>query len=231
MCGIYASISTRGSRQPSEAAKRLLCNRGPDHIGELHTDIPLENGKTWRISLTSTVLALRGGHITTQPFQDDHSGSSLCWNGEAWKIGLNTITGNDGEAVFDSLLSASSAQVTSKSSDDVLRVLRSIVGPFAFVFLDRINNQIYFGRDRLGRRSLLYKNDGNATSLELSSVADPATGPWSEVEADAIYQLSYDKSLSVLRQHDLQLEFPLKSIAPIRMHRWNGTNDDVLVSP
>lgn len=208
----------------------MLCNRGPDHIGELHTSIPLENGKTWCISLISTVLALRGGHITTQPFEDNRSGSSLCWNGEAWKIGSETVTGNDGRAVFDSLLSASSAQVTSKSSDDVLKVLRSIVGPFAFVFLDRNNNQIYFGRDRLGRRSLLYKSDGNDTSLEFSSVADPASGPWSEVEADAIYQLSYNESLCIPPQHESKLDLSLKSIAPIRMHQWNGTTDEVLVS-
>jgi asparagine synthetase B (glutamine-hydrolysing) len=228
MCGIYASISTQAFRQPSEVAKQSLCSRGPDHVGELCSQISMLNGRTYWISLTSTVLALRGGHVTAQPFKDALNGSCLCWNGEAWKIGPDTVTGNDGQAVFDALMKASSTQVTSKSSDDVLRVLRSIAGPFAFIFLDLINNQIYFGRDRLGRRSLLFKSDEVTTSLEFSSVADPTSGPWSEIEADAIYQLSLDENATHPPQEFKSDRF-LKSFAPIHIHKWNAVPLDLSV--
>jgi len=115
MCGIYASISTDGFKNPSTLAKEFLCNRGPDHIGESHTQLSLQDGKSYWISLISTVLALRGGYVTAQPFKDYHSDSLLCWNGEAWKIGTEKVTGNDGQAIFDALVRASLAQVTSEA--------------------------------------------------------------------------------------------------------------------
>jgi asparagine synthetase B (glutamine-hydrolysing) len=191
MCGIHASISTTGFQTPSEDLKQLLRNRGPDHIGEVQAHIHSNDGLSYWVSLMSTVLALRGGHVIAQPFTDISSGSALCWNGEAWKIGSEPVAGNDGEVIFDLLLKASSAQKSvSESIRAVLKVLQSISGPFAFVFFDKLHNQIYYGRDRLGRRSLLLKDNDHATSLELSSIAEPSSGPWKEVEADAVYQLT-----------------------------------------
>jgi asparagine synthetase B (glutamine-hydrolysing) len=230
MCGIYASISTDGFKNPSTLAKEFLCNRGPDHIGESHTQLSLQDGKSYWISLISTVLALRGGYVTAQPFKDYHSDSLLCWNGEAWKIGTEKVTGNDGQAIFDALVRASLAQVTSKSSDGILNVLRSIAGPFAFVFVDSLNKQIYFGRDRLGRRSLLYKHNQSSTSLEFASIADPASGLWNEVEADAVYQLSCDGSGPVETHQGILPDLLSRSIAPTYMHPWNAVPCDASVS-
>lgn len=140
----------------------------------------------------STVLALRGGQVTPQPFVDASSGSALCWNGEAWNIGSDPVTGNDGQAVFNLLMKASSSTtLASDSTTAVLEVLRNISGPFAFVFLDRNHDQLYFGRDRLGRRSLVSKYDYDFSILELCSVSGEKSS-WVEVEADGIYQLSYD---------------------------------------
>jgi asparagine synthetase B (glutamine-hydrolysing) len=170
---------------------------------------------------------LRGGHVIAQPFTDISSGSALCWNGEAWKIGSDPVAGNDGEAIFDLLLKASSPQKpASESIRDVLKVLQSISGPFAFVFLDKLHSQIYYGRDRLGRRSLLLKDNGHATSLELSSIAEPASGPWKEVEADAVYQLtcSDDHLMSEARP-------PINPLlSRVRKHTWNVLDDESAVS-
>jgi asparagine synthetase B (glutamine-hydrolysing) len=168
--------------------KQLLCKRGPDHVAEAVSEIN-KHGAPYYLSFTSTVLALRGGHVTRQPFVDPSTGSIFCWNGEAWKIGSEPVNGNDGQVVFDMLLEALSAQYsTSESMTKVLNVLKSISGPFAFVFLDRTHERIFFGRDRLGRRSLLYSTDSD--SMEFSSTADSSRGIWQEVEADAIYVLS-----------------------------------------
>ena len=55
------------------------------------------------------------------------------------------------------------------------------------MFYDATNNHIYYGRDCLGRRSLLQKSTPDG-ALVLSSVCDNATGEaWAEVEADGIY--------------------------------------------
>ncbi|EPE31605.1 Adenine nucleotide alpha hydrolases-like protein [Glarea lozoyensis ATCC 20868] len=191
MCGIHASVSTKEFQGPTDGLKQLLCNRGPDHLGEEEIKFEAEDGTTRYISFTSTVLALRGGHITTQPFKDSASGCILCWNGEAWAVDSTPVVGNDGKFVFDLLLKASSSNLSSTESvDAIVKVLRSISGPFAFVFLDSNHGFMYFGRDCLGRRSLLLNKDTSPLAMELSSCADHLDSNWKEVEADGIYQLS-----------------------------------------
>ena len=227
MCGITASISTTGFQTPSEDLKQLLRNRGPDHIGEVQAHIHSNDGSPYWLSLMSTVLALRGGHIIAQPFTDISSGSALCWNGEAWKIGLEPVAGNDGEVIFDMLLKASSAQKSIyESTRAVLKALQNISGPFAFVFFDKLHSQIYYGRDRLGRRSLLLKDNDHATSLELSSIAEPAGGPWKEVEADAVYQFTCsDERLVSEPGHSTN---PL--LSRVKKHTWDVLDYEAAVS-
>jgi asparagine synthetase B (glutamine-hydrolysing) len=194
MCGIHASVSTEGFLTPSLESKKLLLSRGPDCTGE--TEARFDSHEwPYYLSFTSTVLALRGGHVTPQPFVDTKSGSVLCWNGEAWRIGSDPIAGNDGQSIFDTLLEAvAEEESVSNSTIAVLKVLNSISGPFAFVFLDQKHKQIFFGRDRLGRRSLLSSTGSNY--IEFSSIADPSRGIWKEVEADAVYLLSPSHGVS-----------------------------------
>ncbi|EKD15809.1 uncharacterized protein L3040_003335 [Drepanopeziza brunnea f. sp. 'multigermtubi'] len=224
MCGIHAAISKRCYQAPSDDLKNLLCNRGPDHLGQERVQIDASagevDGTSFWIVLTSTVLALRGGHITAQPFLDVSSGSTLCWNGEAWKIGSNPVTGNDGQAVFDVLIQASSADSsTSKSTIEILKVLKSISGPFAFVFFDKNHGQVYFGRDRLGRRSLLFSSNEVLDTFQLSSIGDEA-GSWREVEADAVYQLSLDSRAFHMHAHEQVADLGT-AIAPVHKHHWD----------
>ncbi|KAH6695293.1 asparagine synthase [Plectosphaerella plurivora] len=185
MCGIHVAISRNGAApSPSQQLKTCLTNRGPDHLGREHATITADNGSCTSLAFTSTVLSLRGDHVTPQPFCSaaEGSGSVLCWNGEAWKMDGEPVEGNDGEAVFSRLVAAAGETA-------VLHVLRGIRGPFAFVYLDATASRLYFGRDRLGRRSLLQTHDG-AGGLTISSVADAADiSGWSEVEADGIYVL------------------------------------------
>lgn len=108
------------------------------------------------INVLSTVLALRGDHIESQPLQDTSTTTEtfLCWNGEAWKQNDQVIDGNDSQYVFDMLLCACKS-APALSMQHILDALTSIAGPFAFVFYDAISNRLFYGRDRLGRRSLL----------------------------------------------------------------------------
>ncbi|KEZ39982.1 hypothetical protein SAPIO_CDS8960 [Scedosporium apiospermum] len=183
MCGIYASISRRDGLVPSSALQSRLVKRGPDHLGTTRVSVKSgEDSQVAEIFLTfqATVLSLRGRGITEQPLVRATSGAILCWNGEAWTLGGKTIAENDGAAVLSTLDAAS-------GEDAVLDVLQSINGPFAFIYYDpRDGGRIYFGRDRLGRRSLLV-HDGE--DFILSSVADPGLSGWVEVEADGVYSL------------------------------------------
>ncbi|KAK2016785.1 asparagine synthase [Colletotrichum eremochloae] len=185
MCGIHVSISRDSFQSLPAATGTCLCNRGPDHLGEVQfqTSTSVPDAKPVFLNFTSTVLALRGDHVTKQPFRDASSKSVLCWNGEAWKIAGAPVQGNDGEAIF-SLLTAASGRDANENA--VLDVLRSIKGPFAFVYFDAIASRIYYGRDRLGRRSLLLNQD---EGLRLSSIAERTSPEWAEVEADGIYVL------------------------------------------
>jgi asparagine synthetase B (glutamine-hydrolysing) len=92
------------------------------------------------------------------------------------------VTGNDATAIFALLGAADDV-------DAVLDVLRSIQGPFAFIYWDgRQDGNLFFGRDRLGRRSLLAQ--GGKQIFLLSSVADSTESSWKEVEADGVYVMN-----------------------------------------
>lgn len=188
MCGIHVAISSSRPDGIPANLKRCLCNRGPDHIltHETRLSDTLEDVSTTHLAFTSTVLALRGDHIAQQPFVDHDSGSVLCWNGEAWKIRHHDVAGNDGETIAG-LLNGAVTQNSTERESAILKVLRSIDGPFAFVFFDKPSAKVYFGRDRLGRRSLLIRQDGQRSVL--SSIADPVDSRWKEVEADGVYVL------------------------------------------
>ncbi|KAL3420680.1 asparagine synthase [Phlyctema vagabunda] len=233
MCGIHCSISTGAIHAPSPALSTLLCQRGPDHTGQCQSQVVVGSGSNasgekhvFSLSFTSTVLALRGGQITCQPFQDHVHGSVLCWNGEAWSVDNQPVEGNDGQVLFSLLVSASNASHTAgDAAAAILAVVKSLAGPFAFIFFDKAHNQVFFGRDCLGRRSLLYNIDERSAYMEFASVADPTRGNWKEVEADAIYMLSLDEAVPSRGSNDsgsLQSE----SILPLSKHLWtqNGSN-------
>ncbi len=186
MCGIHAAVSlaTQIAAPESLSARlrRCLANRGPDHQGCVTVSHKTADHLV-KLSFTSTVLSLRGDKVAEQPFVDGQSGSVLCWNGEAWKLGGRAIAGNDGQAVFQMLTS------TRPDGGSALDLLRSIEGPFAFIYFDKPAGSVYFGRDRLGRRSLLSCDSG---WFLLSSVAESTDAGWREVEADGIYEMRLD---------------------------------------
>lgn len=192
MCGIFCSLIPRQHAQPSqEVLERLKC-RGPDSEAILR----LQTGPARRnIVLCSTVLSLRGLRVTNQPYQDTDGRYALCWNGEAWSIdnesGIEDDTASI-NALFCRALEGPEAEVATRGSDKAERIARAlsrVSGPYAFVFLDRQQGHLYFGRDFLGRRSLCYRwtSDGD---LIICSVADGVSShQWQEIEADGIYHI------------------------------------------
>ena len=207
MCGIFFSVARHGYILPSPRTQQLLHHRGPDASQTYQSVIPnpdASSASQLHATYLSTVLSLRGSSLVSQPLRDGSSGSVLCWNGEAWKIGGESVVGNDSGAVFKLLLEAT--QKTSHDSepyshDPVVLAISSITGPFALVFFDAINGTLYYGRDCLGRRSLVKKVSPD-DQLILSSICDNDTGDqWTEVEADGIYAVSFRQPTLQTQHH------------------------------
>ncbi|KAH6856336.1 asparagine synthase-domain-containing protein [Chaetomium sp. MPI-CAGE-AT-0009] len=203
MCGIHATLSPTPPPDLPPDLRRRLHARGPDHFGQVDRRVPGVDGTTdWSLRFTSTVLALRGDHVAPQPMADgSETGSVLCWNGEAWRVGGERVVGNDGEVVFARLAAAAAGWGGAGCGggaggvDAVLDVLRGIEGPFAFVYYDAAVGRVFFGRDRLGRRSLLMAPTGHG-GLALCSVPGEAGEGWREVEADGIYVVTVGEDAS-----------------------------------
>ncbi|KAI1148330.1 asparagine synthase-domain-containing protein [Nemania diffusa] len=221
MCGIHATITPSTDSGLSSELRHSLINRGPDHFGQAHRAISCPSSdRTLRLYFTSTVLALRGDHIARQPLEENAgTGSVLCWNGEAWRINGLPVCGNDGEAVFSMLQSCASS---STREAHVVDVLRSIEGPFAFVYYDSVASRVYYGRDRLGRRSLLIKRSSEIGSLTLSSTASLPLAGWDEVGSDGIW------SIDLKTSDDISSE--LSSQSHVAKHAWLPSSDDAMVS-
>ena len=186
MCGIHVVLSSSSPHMRSHDLAARLRNRGPDHLGSVVAHV---GSGAQTLTCTSTVLALRGDHVTSQPFYDSQTGSVLCWNGEAWRIAGREVEGNDGEAIFGLLAEASALGAALDARGGILDALRSIEGPFAFAYFDKPSQTLFFGRDRLGRRSLVFYQDEASGTFILSSVPESCDPAWKEVELDGIYHL------------------------------------------
>ena len=192
MCGIHAALFSSAHTISPELRQRL-CNRGPDYLGQMERRV---QGTSLSLTLTSTVLALRGDHVAQQPLRHLQTDSVLCWNGEAWRIGGRLVDGNDGEAILALLAQASASSSPAARQVAILDVFRAVEGPFAFVYYDKPSETLFYGRDRLGRRSLMVSKDGASDTFILSSIAEACEPRWTEVEADGIYTLAIKPSQS-----------------------------------
>ncbi|KAI5263793.1 hypothetical protein E4T47_08945 [Aureobasidium subglaciale] len=186
MCGIFCSVSAIEHVVPSERHRELLKRRGPDSSKELK-----QTSGNLYLSCFSTVLALRGDHTIVQPVEHtDHPNAFLCWNGEAWKHGASAIAGNDSEVVFASISSMlRQAELDTSPGRVMQNALNLITGPYAFAYFHPESYTLFFGRDPLGRRSLMHRADEHGNFI-LSTISDSTEAGWQEVEADGIYSLN-----------------------------------------
>lgn len=188
MCGIFFSIAKGRPHLPDNDAVAALKARGPDSYKIFQVVLASND---LHLTFASSVLALRGDTVQEQPLIDPTTGCVLCWNGEAWKVDGKRVPGNDSGEIFKLLLSASTI-AENDSSHNVSNILTGIAGPFAFVFYNALTSTIYYGRDRLGRRSLLI--DRSSTKLQSLTLASTGVATLNhslvEVTTDAIHSLS-----------------------------------------
>ena len=206
MCGIFFSCCA-SPKLPSLSLQRRLRQRGPDSFQSISRSVgneSTEHGSTFRLTAASSVLSVRGAKVIHQPIFDesDQAGSFLLWNGEAWRFDGKSIEEHDAQFVFYLLLAATKSSSGNPRTEltgldnaqtAVFTVLGNIAGPFAFVFYDGHNGRFYYGRDTLGRRSLLIRKSSHAL-LQISSICDEHTRwDWAEVAAAGIYVVDLHK--------------------------------------
>ncbi|KAJ2071260.1 hypothetical protein GGI09_009325, partial [Coemansia sp. S100] len=160
---------------------------------------------------------------------DNETGDIFCWNGEIFD-GLDVdCSDNDGALLFDLILKTKADNPV----EFIIRAFSKIEGPYAFVYFDRQQRNLWFARDYLGRRSLLV-NRSSTNTLLISSVADNSAtssggeeggelsspinsnGGWLELPAQRIYCM------------DLGLATSAETFGSFVEYQWSysGENED-----
>eukprot|EP01134_Creolimax_fragrantissima_P006594 CFRG6594T1 len=167
MCGIGLLIGRRDHKYLQNEMDVMfgpLAKRGPSSQNVVKRSLPND-----RIAMfCGCVLHIRG-ELTPQPATDSTGQNLLLWNGEVFG-GKATppITEND-TAHLMSLL---------ESNTNIETTIRTVQGPFSFVYLDSQAQKLWIGRDCFGRRSLLIRKtvgDDGSPVLYVTSTSATAT--------------------------------------------------------
>lgn len=136
-------------------------------------------GRDNLLTLFGSVLHLRGENDspTQQPVRDNE-GNILVWNGEVFggKIEVKERE-NDTAVILREL-----GKCETKAS--VLLLLEEVQGPFSFIYFQKRTNSLFYGRDKLGRRSLIVQFFGSISCpfILISSVSLPSLSSSSSVK-------------------------------------------------
>ena len=189
MCGIGVTV---GCSDGDSLLHNVLKQRGPDQqqIVQLSPTIAIQ----------ATVLHMRGSVLTPQPVK--LKSGLFCWNGEVYQMlneddKLQDLTNaeettSDTEILSSLLDEALRKTLNQEGNDDccMLQAIQSVMsrvwnGEYAFCIVTEQN--VYYGRDKWGRRSLLVSNDSSA--WRLSSVATGSLQQhWTEVPPGCVFQ-------------------------------------------
>lgn len=184
MCGI-ALVFCRDPNDAKTCLDRLrpdVQRRGPDARRETIVD------REGRLRAFGAVLHLRGTHPVPQPLirnqqecthvenssdetstkESDGYEDVLLWNGEVFG-GSVRVAGNENDtSKIMSLIQTSLAANDNDTGRCIVDALDTVEGPWAIVFWHARTKTLWFGRDRLGRRSLLlrpeYDDDDDDTT-------------------------------------------------------------------
>jgi asparagine synthetase B (glutamine-hydrolysing) len=192
MCGIGVTVLSDSSSCNDDSVKVpnvLQRRRGPD-CAQVVQVAP-------HIWVEATVLHMRGATTTPQPVSLEKG--VFCWNGEVYQIQQEdeSIQELDADISDTELLSNMFNDALPRDKDEssmlqtITNVLRRVVnGEFAFCVVNETN--VYFGRDKWGRRSLLQSDAGDGGAWRLSSVATDCSLAWTEVPPGCVYQYNIE---------------------------------------
>lgn len=184
----------------SEGLKR----RGPDSVNKETVHVT----SSIQIDFIGSLLSLRGDRPVSQPVKDN-AGNILVYNGEIFG-GLQVEDGeNDTVRLMEALGTCCARACHGTLGDEICAckgevtvqsVLSALRGPWALVYWQAENQVLWFGRDVLGRRSLLTRRPSRADPrFLLSSVAPEGAHNWEELQC-GIYSLSCNTGLTQLHK-------------------------------
>ncbi|EJD04010.1 uncharacterized protein FOMMEDRAFT_167293 [Fomitiporia mediterranea MF3/22] len=186
MCGILLAVNrqtcTTDFESMWESIRIANSARGPDAQDTIQFAMYSDKEIRLDIRFFASELRLRGDELVTQPHQNQ--GNVFCWNGEVFE-GLEVDPSeNDGIKLFQKIeaLQIPEAELSS--------VLQSIEGPYAFSYYHKTTDTIFFGRDPLGRRSLLiHRPTTQNPVLLVASVSAGSNTPYplEEVGTEELY--------------------------------------------
>ncbi|KAJ3029491.1 UNVERIFIED_CONTAM: Asparagine synthetase domain-containing protein 1 [Siphonaria sp. JEL0065] len=170
----------------------MVARRGPDAQKTVNFTIPITTAATKPLvaSLFTSVLHLRGMDTVAQPLTDPESGSLFCWNGELFneEAGLQVDEKtSDTTVLFNSIFQKPSSPVVS-FKESLLSTLSTVRGPWAILIYHAPTSTLYFGRDVLGRRSLVVHFPNSDQADSESVVAD--SGFWISSVSGCVQKLS-----------------------------------------
>jgi asparagine synthetase B (glutamine-hydrolysing) len=213
MCGIGLLFHEANCEESIADLSQQLLRRGPDYQGQLCVSGLLAIG---------SVLHIQGDHLCPQPVIDD-KGNVLLWNGEIFG-GLTIPHATSDTLALSLLLRDSLPDSGDELNQKFVECLSAIEGPFAFIYVHASSQQVFFGRDSIGRRSLLqYKLTDQL--LLLTSVAIDYNHDMNcngvvveEIPIGGIFVVPFSGSLSVLKK----LPWPVRRVSLGRELRLNS---------
>lgn len=176
MCGIALLV---GEHEAWPGLEQVALSTGA-HTG-VYGDVRLAVG----------VLSLRG-KVVPQPLTHAHlPGCYFAWNGEVFECDAafeQELSGKDVGAVLMDQIARAAADMSGDVAAALVQTLARIEGPYAFVFLDTERRRIFYGRDHLGRRSLLRSQDNRCLVTAGTALANAAFS-FSEVDCTHIWEV------------------------------------------
>ncbi|KAL6939151.1 hypothetical protein ACO0RG_002978 [Hanseniaspora osmophila] len=178
-----------------------IVSRGPNYCS-LRAD-GLENNFWF-----SSVLSLRTP-FTKQSIEIDNR-FILQYNGELYNKEL--LDEETAEATFvkneDAPFSDTQfiVDLIRKTPEDLSVVVKQMYGEFAYTIYDKNSKSLYFGRDRIGKRSLSYQFDQQAKEIFVTSCSGKTNGDFTNCDANKMYKYEFTSN----KLHVLELYPPFQ---------------------
>uniref|UniRef100_A0A0L8IHH6 Asparagine synthetase [glutamine-hydrolyzing] n=1 Tax=Octopus bimaculoides TaxID=37653 RepID=A0A0L8IHH6_OCTBM len=189
MCGICCILGPKEKIEQHDKNLVLeshISHRGPDASNWTTLSVSEEISAT----LYGFVLHLRG-QLTMQPLTDQN-GNILLWNGEIFD-GLPELQEDDNDT--EALLTALSHCHT---DEEILSLLSHLQGPWAFIYWQVERKQLWFGRDVLGRRSLLWHLPESLEDFFILSSIKVGSHKYTEIPAVGIFRMKFENETKTL---------------------------------
>eukprot|EP00968_Pinguiococcus_pyrenoidosus_P008601 scaffold623_cov235-Pinguiococcus_pyrenoidosus.AAC.1 len=176
MCGIACVICAPSAAHElpdafGEQDKRLWRRRGPHQQG--HWLNSVANGEfSAEFRLFASVLRLQGtagsAEAGAQPYEDAR-GNVLLWNGEIYDVAPESrasllLLRQGWTTTCDTALVAALLQRCS-SAKEAAEALGGLRAEYAFIYFSKGAQQLWFARDGVGRRSLVFRRRGEEGDL------------------------------------------------------------------